>query len=76
MFKDCIMLDGCKVDCGGNVNSLSGAPGSAAPEHSSAGKKGTASFFLVLNGNKKAYTIIAKNENEKDRWLEAVTRAM
>ena len=75
MFKDFIMLDGCKVDCGGTGPSLNSVLGNTeAP----IGKKGIASnsFFLVLNGNRKAYTIIAKNENERDRWLEAVTRAM
>ena len=34
------------------------------------------SFLLVVAGDKKAYTIIAKNEMEKEKWFDAVSTAM
>jgi len=89
LYKDSIMLDGCKVDVGGGPSALSGSLAGASSIDGIFGastgvgtlgssRKGMSnhSFLLVTEGNKKAYTIITKNENERDRWLEAVTCAI
>ncbi|XP_076065813.1 protein vav-like isoform X2 [Oratosquilla oratoria] len=59
-FKDSIPLKDCKV------------------ENTSAGlaSKRSSQFILVVNGNKKAYTMIAKNEEDKKQWVKAINDAI
>lgn len=65
---------------GGSSDAFNGGGGGLFGGGGTAGggrKSGSSnSFLLVVAGNRKAYTIIAKNEMERDKWLEAVSCAM
>lgn len=34
------------------------------------------SFYLVVNVNKKAYTVITKDSDSKEKWMKSISDAM
>ncbi|XP_037780512.1 protein vav-1-like [Penaeus monodon] len=64
VFKDCVKLENCKVE--DTVLATSG--GTIRNKQNS--------FFLVVSGNKKAYTIITKDLDSKEKWMKSITDAI
>ncbi|XP_069980048.1 protein vav isoform X2 [Penaeus vannamei] len=64
VFKDCVKLENCKVE-----DTVSGATGGTIRNKQN-------SFFLVVDGNKKAYTIITKDLDSKEKWMKSITDAI
>lgn len=64
MYKDLIKLESCQVQ-----DNLVGAAHTIT-------KNKQNSFFIVVSGNKKAYTIIAKDVDAKTKWKKDISDAM
>lgn len=64
VFKDWVKLENCKVQ-----NTFTGTHGGST-------KNKQNSFHLVVNGNKKAYTIFAKDSDAKEKWMKNISEAM
>ncbi|XP_071521753.1 protein vav isoform X2 [Panulirus ornatus] len=64
VFKDWVKLENCNVQ-----NTFTGAHGVST-------KSKQNSFHLVVNGNKKAYTIFAKDSDAKEKWMKNISEAI
>ncbi|XP_047468847.1 protein vav-like isoform X2 [Penaeus chinensis] len=64
VFKDCVKLENCKVE----DTVLTSSGGTIRNKQNS--------FFLVVSGNKKAYTIITKDLDSKEKWMKSITDAI
>nr|XP_053643737.1 guanine nucleotide exchange factor VAV3-like isoform X2 [Cherax quadricarinatus] len=64
-FKDWVQLKNCKVQ-----NTVVGGA------HGSGTKTKQNSFYLVVNGNEKAYTIVAKDSDAKEKWMKNISEAI
>ncbi|KAK7078489.1 hypothetical protein SK128_023086 [Halocaridina rubra] len=62
-YKDMVKLENCKVD--NNVTSTGGLT-----------KSKQNSFYLVLSGNKGAYTIFTKDSDAKEKWMKNISEAI
>ncbi|XP_045593761.1 protein vav isoform X2 [Procambarus clarkii] len=63
-FKDFVPLKNCKVQ-----NTVSATYGGST-------KIKQNSFYLVVNGNEKAYTIVAKDSDAKEKWMKNLSEAI
>lgn len=64
IFKDSVNLENCHID------------NSAATGQGGSTKGRQNSFLLVVDVNKTAYTILAKDSDSKERWMKHISDAM
>ncbi|XP_042213661.1 protein vav-like isoform X3 [Homarus americanus] len=64
VFKDWVKLENCKVE-----DTVGGAHGGST-------KVKQNSFYLVVKGNKKAYTFLAKDSDAKQKWMKNISEAI
>lgn len=64
IFKDWVKLENCRVE-----NSIGSGQGGTTKGRQN-------SFYLVVDVNRRAYTILTKDSDSKERWMKHISDAM